>query len=158
MELNERDPNRPEENAANRADVLEELLSKRCRELRTFIGQIAKAASRNMYSGIVRHSTSLEWVYEKLREEYDIQTKGIHFLNIVDLEYNPETKTPAGFYNEYRTVILNNIGRRDEVIHWNQNRALPADETIGPGCQILRTRKRNSSTTTNQTYLLQNVL
>ena len=53
-------------------------------------------------------------------------------MNIVDLEYNPETKTPAGFYNKYRTVILNNIGRRAEVIHWNQNRALPADETIGP--------------------------
>ena len=41
-ELNERDPNRPEENAANREDVIAELLSKRLRELRTFIGQIAK--------------------------------------------------------------------------------------------------------------------
>ena len=28
VELNERDPNRPEENAANRADVIVELLSK----------------------------------------------------------------------------------------------------------------------------------
>ena len=84
-----------------------------------------------MYAGIVRHSTSLEWVYDKIREEYDIQTKGIHFLNIVDLEYNPETKIPAGFYNEYRTVILNNVERRGEVIHWNQDRALNADEVIG---------------------------
>ena len=85
-----------------------------------------------MYAAIVRHSTSLEWIYNKIREDYDIQTKGIHFLNIVDLEYNTETKTPAGFYNEYRTVILNNIGRRAEVIHWNQNIALAADETIEP--------------------------
>ena len=116
VELNERDPNRPEENAANRADVIAELLSKRRRELRTFISQIAKAASKNMYASIVRHSTLLEWVYNKLREEYDIQTKGIHFLNIVDLEYNPETKTPPSFYNKYRTVILNNVGRRNKVI------------------------------------------
>ena len=50
----------------------------------------------------------------------------------MDLEYNPETKTPAGFYNEYRTVILNNVGRRAEVIHWNQDIALDADETIEP--------------------------
>ena len=85
-----------------------------------------------MYAGIVRHATSLEWVYNKVREDYDIQTKGIHFLNIVDLEYNKETKTPAGFYNEYRTVILNNIGRRNEVIHWNNDRELRADEVIGP--------------------------
>ena len=63
---------------------------------------------------------------------YDIQTKAIHFLNIVDLTYDPETKTPAGFYHEYRTVILNNIGRRGETIHWNRNQDLPADEVIGP--------------------------
>ena len=72
------DPHRPEQNAANHDAVLAELLSKRRRELRTFIGQIAKVASKNMYAAIVRHSTSLEWVYQKLREEYDIQTKGIH--------------------------------------------------------------------------------
>ena len=131
-ELNERDPNRPAEDVANCADVLAELLSNRRRELRTFIGQIAKAASKNMYAGIVRHSTSLEWVYNKLREEYDIQTKGIHFLNIINLKYDPDTKTPAGFYNEYRTVILNNVGRRNEVIQWNNNRALDADEAVGP--------------------------
>ena len=123
-----RDPNRPTEDAVNRA----KLLSKRRRELKTFIGQIAKAASKNMYAGIVRHSTSLEWVYDKIREEYDIQTKGIHFLNIIDLHYDPETKTPAGFYNEYRTVILNNAGRRNEVIQWNNNRALEADKVVGP--------------------------
>ena len=109
------DPQLPEENAANRAAVMTELLSKRRRELWTFIGQIAKIASKNMYAVIVQHSTSLEWVYQKLREEYDIQTKGIHFLNIINLQYDPETKTPAGFYNEYRTVILNNVGRRNEV-------------------------------------------
>ena len=53
-----------------------------------------------MDAGIVRHATSLDWVYNKVREEYDIQTKGIYFLNIKDLQYNPETKTPAGFYNK----------------------------------------------------------
>ena len=47
------DPHLPEENAANRPAVLAELLSKRRRELRTFIGQIAKVASKNMYAAIV---------------------------------------------------------------------------------------------------------
>ena len=108
-----------------------ELLAKRRRQLRTFIGQVAKSASKNMYAVIVRHSTSLDWIYNKIREDYDIQTKGIHFLNIVDLTYDPETKTPAGFYNEYRTVIINNVRRRGETIHWN-NQDLTADEVIGP--------------------------
>ena len=109
-----------------------ELLAKRRRELRTFIGLIAKVAAKNMYAGIVRHSISLQWVYDRIREQYDIQNRGIHFLNIIDLKYDPETKTPAGFYNEYRTVILNNVGRAGEVIQWNNNNALDADEVVGP--------------------------
>jgi len=132
VELSADDPNTPRENADNRDAVLAELLAKRRRELRTFIGLVAKCAAKNMYAGIVRHATSLQWVYDKIREEYDIQTKGIHFLNIIDLKYDPETKTPAGFYNEFRTVILNNIGRAGEVIQHNGNRALPADEVVGP--------------------------
>ena len=101
------DPETPADGANNRAALMTELLAKRRRELRTFIGLIAKVAAKNMYAGIVRHSISLQWVYDRIREQYDIQNRGIHFLNIIDLKYDPETKTPAGFYNEYRTVILN---------------------------------------------------
>ena len=125
------DPDTPAEAVQNQDARMTELLAKRRRQLRTFIGQVAKSASKNMYAAIVRHSTSLDWIYKKIREDYDIQTKGIHFLNIVDLTYDPETKTPAGFYNEYRTVIINNVGRRGETIHWN-NQDLNADEVIGP--------------------------
>ena len=100
QELLEGDPDAPAEDAQNRVAKERELLAKRRRELRTFIGQVAKSASKNMYAGIVRHATSLEWIYNKIREDYDIQTKGIHYLNIVDVTYDPETKTPAGFYHE----------------------------------------------------------
>ena len=43
-----------------------------------------------------------------------------------------QTKTPASFYNEYRTIILKNVGRQDEVIHYNNNAALDTEEQIGP--------------------------
>ena len=130
--VSDQDPNLCADDAANCPAVMTELLSKRRRELRTFIGLIAKVAAKNMYAAIVRHSTSMQWVYNRIREEYDIQTKGIHFLNIIDLQYDPETKTPAGFYNKYRTVILNNVGRTGEVIQWNGGNALDADEALGP--------------------------
>ena len=42
------DPQMPGENAANRAAIMMELLAKRRRELRTFIGLIAKVAAKNM--------------------------------------------------------------------------------------------------------------
>ena len=130
--LNDRDPDRPAAEVANRDDVVAELLRKRRRELKTFIGQVARCASKGLYSKIVRHSTSLEWVYTTIREDYDIQQKGVHFLNILDLKYDSEKQTPAAFYNEYRTVLMNNIGRRDDIIRWNGNQQLAADEVIGP--------------------------
>ena len=129
--VNPRDPDRPAQGADNREDLLMDLLAKRRRQLKTFLGQVAKCTSRNMYATIVRHATSLDWIYNKIRQDYDIQQKGIHFLNIIDLKYDAQTKTPASFYNEYRTVILNNVGRQNERIHY-RNQDLPADEQVGP--------------------------
>ena len=76
-QLHPRDPERPQNDAANREDVLADLLAKRRRQLKTFLGQVAKCTSRNLYATIVRHGTSLEWIYNKIRQDYDIQQKGI---------------------------------------------------------------------------------
>ena len=51
--VSDQDPQLPADDAANRAAVMTELLSKRRRELRTFIGLIAKVAAKNMYAAIV---------------------------------------------------------------------------------------------------------
>ena len=93
--LSPRDPDRPAAELLNRDDVVDELLRQRRRELRAFIGQVARSASKNMYAAIVRHSTSLQWIYNKIRADYDIQQKGVHFLNVVELQYDPDTKTPS---------------------------------------------------------------
>ena len=58
--ISNQDPNLPAEDAVNRPALQQELLNKRRRELRTFIGLIAKVAAKNMYAAIVRHSTSLQ--------------------------------------------------------------------------------------------------
>ena len=80
---------------------------------------------------------SLQWVYRIIREDYDIQKKGIHFLNLLDLQYDSETMTLADFYNQYQTIILTNTGRNSDVIRWNNNTALTADEIIGPTTEDL---------------------
>ena len=84
--LHANDPDRPNEDAANKDDRLDDLLIKRRRQLKTFLGQVARCTSQNLYGIIVRHATSLNWIYQKLRETYDIQQKGIHFLNIIELK------------------------------------------------------------------------
>ena len=98
--LDQHDPDRPRQDVNNRDDLLVDLLAKRRRQLKTFLGQVAKCAGQHMYATIVCHATSLNWIYERIRQDYDIQQKGIHFLNITDLRYDAHTKTLASFYNE----------------------------------------------------------
>ena len=121
VNLDPNDPDRPQSAVHNRNDLLADLLNKRRRQLKTFLGQVAKCASRNMYASIVRHVTSLKWIYNKIKQDYGRQQKGIHFLNIINLKYDPETITPSRFYNKYWTLILNNIARANETIHWNND-------------------------------------
>ena len=102
--LHARDPDTPELPAdgqpvpANRDDVLAELLQKRRRQLNTFLAQAAKCVSKGHYTIITRHATSLDWIYDTIRQDFDIQQKGIHFLNVLDLKYDAETRTPHAFY------------------------------------------------------------
>ena len=111
---------------------LEEHLPKIRRELRQFITLVAKYVHMDYYNPIVRHSTSLQWVYKKIREDYDIQQQGIHFLNILDIVYDPTAQTtPIGFYNSYRSHIMGNMAKKGDVILWKQE-TMAADEKLSP--------------------------
>ena len=100
------------------------------KELKLFLSSIAKMVSLNHYSTIVHNSTSLQLFYNKLREDYDIQMRGIHFLNILDLNYNEEKIRPMYFYNHYRLVVMNNLGNTGEKS--KDKAALQNDEILGP--------------------------
>ena len=65
-----------------------ELLEERRRQLRTFLSQTANCVSNEHHATIMRHSTSLQWIYDRIRQDYDIETKGVHFLNIIDIKYD----------------------------------------------------------------------
>ena len=100
LRIQDLDPNNPDRlqpAANNGANLLADLLNKQRRQLKTFVGQVAKYASGNMYVSIVCHITSLNWIYDKIQQDYDIQQKGIHFLNVINLKYNPKAKTLSGF-------------------------------------------------------------
>ena len=76
---------------AGTSDVLHEktnLLEDRQTYLELFLSLIAKVVSPNHYTTVMEHSTSLTWVFNMIREDYDIQTRGIHILNILDLKYD----------------------------------------------------------------------
>lgn len=102
------------------------------RELRQFITIVAKFVHQDYYNPIVRHSTSLKWIYSKIRQDHNIERQGIHFFNIIDLKWDPtEQTTPIGFYNQYRSLIMGNLGKRGDVIEW-KNETLKEDEKLTP--------------------------
>ena len=49
-------------------------------KLRTVLSIIGKYVSEGQYNTVIRHSTSLEWIFTTLRCDYNIQQRGIHFF------------------------------------------------------------------------------
>eukprot|EP00092_Neocalanus_flemingeri_P087280 GFUD01110119.1.p1 GENE.GFUD01110119.1~~GFUD01110119.1.p1 ORF type:complete len:383 (+),score=89.10 GFUD01110119.1:253-1401(+) len=107
-------------------------IKRRCRDLRTVLSIVGKCVSQGHYEAVIRHSTSMQWIFDMLRCDYDIQQKGIHFLNILDLKYDSSKMTPIAFYNQYRTMITNNLSRKEEVIKFKNNLRLTEDERMTP--------------------------
>ena len=107
------------------------------KELRQLLMIIAKFIHEDYYQPIVRHSTSIDWIYKKIRQDYGIEQKGIHFLNILDAKYDPTGNvTPIGFYNNYRSLMMGNLGKTGDSIQW-QNKTLTEDEKLSPTMEDL---------------------
>ena len=107
-------------------------LKLRVKDLRTVLSIVGKCVSQGHYDAVVRHSTSMESIYNMLRCDYDIQQKGIHFLNILDMKYDATKLTPIAFYNQYRNMITNNLSRKNDIIKYKSNQRLLADERMSP--------------------------
>ena len=110
----------------------DDLLAKRCRDLRTVLSILGKCVSQGHYTTVIRHSISFTDICNTLRCDYDIMKKGIHFFNLLELAYDPEKMTPISFYNKYRTVICNNLGKAGDIIKYKNNAALTNDEKMTP--------------------------
>ena len=67
--------------------------------LRTMLAIVGKCVTEGHYNSVVRHSTSLNWIYEMIKGDYDIQAKGIHFFHVINIKYDNEKYTPVAFYN-----------------------------------------------------------
>ncbi len=121
---------------AKAPDTAQELPDLR-RDLRQFISIVAKFVHCDYFNPIMRHSSSLQWIYKKIREDYNIQTQGIFFLNLLDMQWDPAgSVTPVGFYNQYRSLIIGNLARKDTTIQW-KNETLKEDERLSPSHEDL---------------------
>ena len=113
-------------------DDNEAQLAERNIDLKLFLSLVAKTLPKSRYSTVMQHSTSLQSIYDMIRQDYDIQTRGIHVLNIIELKYDKNSMKPIAFYNQYRAMVMNNMAKTGDVIRYKNNREQTADETMGP--------------------------
>ena len=62
--------------------------------------------------------------------DYVIQQKGIHFLNILDLKYDSSKSTPVAFYNQYKTLIANNLAKDRNLLKYKENTTWVGNEKM----------------------------
>ena len=68
----------------------------------------------------------------ELSDYYDIKEKGdIYFFNLVDITYHPDASA-VGFYYQYRNLVIASLKKKGDIIIWQNNMVLPADEELSP--------------------------
>ena len=73
----------------------EEKLADMRTSLRTLLAIVGKCVSEGHYNSVIRHSTSMNWIYNMIKSDYDIQSKGIHFFHIMEAVFQPFCKIGA---------------------------------------------------------------
>ena len=121
-----------ERNAEQAREENEEKLAELRTSLRTMLAIVGKCVTEGHYNSVVRHSTSMNWIYEMIKSDYDIQSKGIHFFHVINIKYDEEKHTPVTFYNEYRTTIINNLAKAGDIIKHKNNEVMLQDEKMTP--------------------------
>jgi len=67
----------------------------------------------------------------ELSDQYhNIQDKKkLHFYNLFDISYDTEASA-IGFYYQYRNLVIASLKKKGDVIVWQNNLVLPADEEL----------------------------
>ncbi len=100
-------------------------------DLTTFLSIVANACGNIHNEVILQKSTSLEWIYKKILEDYDIKPKKLTLFNLFDLQYQPEVSV-VDFYNNYRNIVIANLRKCGDIICWKKSYIMEADEELSP--------------------------
>jgi hypothetical protein len=112
------------------SDVIAQL-SVRQSELCTFLNIVAKACDIAYYDYIMHYSTSLQCIYDKLNENSSVKLQERHFSNLLDVHYEPGLRA-VDFYEHYRNKVIASLRKQGDIIRWQNNRVLEADEELSP--------------------------
>ena len=106
-------------------------LNARIRQLNNYLTIIAGCCSKDQYMLVIRQATSLEWIWSELQIIYQHEHKGKQFLQIVDIQWNPDKDTAISVYNSYRAKIMENLKPAGTTVQW-KNTVVKTQESISP--------------------------
>ena len=107
------------------------LLLTRNSQLTKFITLTAILCHYTEQDDITNSSTSWEWIIDYLRQHYNLESRGEHFLDIVEVTYTSDVPYQT-FYKQFRAGFIDNLRKRGERLAYKNNQELTADEVMSP--------------------------
>ena len=89
------------------------LLNQRNAQLGKMLQHIVSFVHYTEADDIDQSSKSVDWIFQYLRQHYNIEAKGSNFLKITEHSYKSGT-LPQVFYKQFRTSFINNLRKQGE--------------------------------------------
>ena len=78
-------------------------------------------------------STSIQWIWNLIETDYDIQKKGRHFLKLDKITFNKAgSESHMAFYKRLRAHFTDNLRKSGELVKSKNDQRLAEDEKISP--------------------------
>ena len=108
-------------------------LQTRRTQLATTLSIIASIADSSQYDDIMTRSTSIQWIWNLIETDYDIQKKGRHFLKLDKITFNRAgSESYMAFYKRLRAHFTDNLRKSGEIVKSKNDQRLGEDEKISP--------------------------
>ena len=101
-------------------------------QLETFLSIIASICHSSQYDDVMQRSTSVEWIWNLIESDYDIQKTGRHFLKIDEISFKKGTESHNAYYKRLRSHFSDNLRKTGEKQKSKNDTALTEDEKLSP--------------------------
>ena len=137
----EEDPNRitalaeseiPTIDATNAAttETRSKLLAKRQRDLNSMLSIIGRKVDQYDFDDVMNSSTSITSIWAMIELVYDIGRKGVHFLELGKIKYEPG-ESPVKFYKKIYHHFMDNLYKSGDFLAY-KNCQMTEDEKLSP--------------------------
>lgn len=102
--------------------------------LELMLGQIANYCPIISRSSLVKSSTSLEFIWQTIRQHFGFQVTGAHFIDFSDIHLEPNER-PEDLYQRLMAFVEDSLLRTNGLTHHGE--AMPEDEELSPTLENL---------------------